>query len=136
MILRERLAQQTVWPILIRNSLAGVQARDDSMLLIGYFEGISLQRGIAWRCSDSRSLAEFLGYAATQETPDHSSLTRAHQRLPLEVHQEVFRFVLKLADDKKLIAGKTVLVDSSTLEANAAMKSIERKDTGRTGIRI
>jgi IS5 family transposase len=100
------------------------------MILIGYFEGIGSQRGIAWRCSDSRSLAEFLGIPINERTPDHSSLTRVHQRLPQEVHEEVFVFVLKIAADKKLLKGKTVAVDSTTLEANAAMKSIERKDTG------
>ena len=100
------------------------------MILIGYFEGIGSQRGIAWRCSDSRSLAEFLGVPSNETTPDHSSLSRTHGRLPLEVHEEVFVFVLKIAADKKLLKGKTVGVDSTTLEANAAMKSIERKDTG------
>jgi transposase len=100
------------------------------MILIGYFEGIASQRGIAWRCCDSRSLAEFLGCGATEETPDHSSLTRIHQRLPQEVHEAVFTFVLALAAEKKLLTGTTVAVDSTMLEANAAMKSIERKDTG------
>jgi len=100
------------------------------MLLIGYFEGIGSQRGIAWRCSDSRSLAAFLGVATTAATPDHSSLSRIHPRLPFEVHAEVFRFVLRLAADKKLLDGKTVAVDATTLEANAAMKSIVRKESG------
>ena len=100
------------------------------MILIGYFEGLASQRGIAWRCCDSRSLAEFLGYGPTEETPDHSSLTRIHQRLPQEVHEAMFHFVLALAAEKKLLDGKTVAVDSTMLEANAAMKSIERKDTG------
>jgi hypothetical protein len=100
------------------------------MILVGYFEGLASQRGIAWRCSDSRSLAEFLGYGPTEETPDHSSLTRIHQRLPQEVHAAMFHFVLQLAAEKKLLSGTTVAVDSTLLEANAAMKSIERKDTG------
>jgi transposase len=100
------------------------------MILIGYFEGISSQRGIAWRCHDSRSLAEFLGVPVQEETPDHSSLSRIHGRLPLEVHEAMFVFVLKLAAEKKLLAGKTVAVDSTMLEADAAMKSIVRRDTG------
>jgi transposase len=100
------------------------------MILVGYFEGIGSQRGIAWRCSDSRSLAEFLGVPANEATPDHSSMTRTHKRLPLEIHEQVFTFVLKIAADKKLVKGKTVSVDSTTLEANAAMKTIVRKDTG------
>jgi transposase len=100
------------------------------MILVGYFEGLASQRGIAWRCCDSRSLAEFLGCGPTEETPDHSSLTRIHQRLPAEVHEAMFTFVLRLAAQKKLLDGRSVAVDSTMLEANAAMKSIERKDTG------
>jgi transposase len=100
------------------------------MLLIGYFEGLDSQRGIAWRCSDSRSLCSFLGLGPTEESPDHSSLTRIRKRLPLEVHEEVFQFVLNLAQSKNLLRGKTVGVDSTTLEANAAMKSIVRKEGG------
>lgn len=100
------------------------------MVFIGYFEGIASQRGIAWRCSDSLSLRAFLGLPLTEATPEHSSMTRVQQRLPQEVHEEVFRFMLKIAADKKLLHGKTTAVDSTTLEANAAMKSIVRKDTG------
>jgi transposase len=100
------------------------------MLLVGYFEGLDSQRGIAWRCSDSLSLRAFLGVPLSEATPDHSSLTKVRQRLPLAVHEEVFIFVLKLAQDRKLLRGKTVAVDATTLEANAAMRSITRKDTG------
>jgi transposase len=100
------------------------------MILIGYFEGLASQRGIAWRAKDSLSIREFLGCGLTEQTPDHSSLTRIHQRLPQEVHEAMFTFVLALAAEKKLLAGTTVAVDSTMLEANAAMKSIERKDTG------
>ncbi len=100
------------------------------MLLIGYFEGIDSQRGIAWRCADSLSLRSFLGIPLDKSTPDHSSLTRIADRLPLEIHEEVFIFVLKLAQERKLLRGKTVAVDATTLEANAAMRNIVRKDTG------
>jgi transposase len=100
------------------------------MLLVGYFEGIGSQRGIAWRCADSLSLREFLGIPLPEGTPDHSSMTKVRDRLPLEVHTAVFQLVLKLADEKGLLKGKTVAVDSSTLEANAAMKTIVRRDTG------
>lgn len=100
------------------------------MILVGFFEGISSQRGIAWRCCDSRSLGEFLGYGPAEQTPDHSSLTRVHQRLPLSVHNAMFQKVLEAAEQKGLLKGRTVGVDSTTLEANAAMKSIERRDTG------
>lgn len=100
------------------------------MLLIGYFEGLDSQRGIAWRCSDSLSLRQFLGIPLGEGTPNHSTLTNTRRRLPAEVFEEVFQFVLGIAEAKKLIAGKTVGVDSTTLEANAAMKSIVRRDTG------
>ena len=100
------------------------------MLLIGYFENLDSQRGIAWRCSDSLSLRQFLGIPLGAGTPDHSTLTNTRKRLPAEVFEEVFQFVLGIAEAKKLIAGKTVGVDSTTLEANAAMKSIVRRDTG------
>jgi len=100
------------------------------MLFVGYFEGLDSQRGIAWRCSDSRSLRDFLGYLPTEATPDHSSLTKVRQRLPEVVHEEVFAWVLRLADANGLRHGRTVGVDSTFLEANAAMKAIQRRDTG------
>ncbi len=100
------------------------------MLLIGYFEGIDSQRGIAWRCADSLGLRRFLGLALDESSPDHSTLTLTRKRLPAEVFDEVFQFVLSIAAVKGLVAGKTVGVDSTTLEANAAMKSIVRRDTG------
>jgi transposase len=100
------------------------------MLLVGYFEGINSQRGIAWRCSDSLSLRKFLGVPLGEDSPDHSSLSYIRNRLPLAVHQDVFVWILALAERKKLLKGKTVAVDSTTLEANAAMKSIIRRETG------
>ena len=100
------------------------------MLIVGYFEGIDSQRGIAWRCADSLSLRQFLFLELHEDSPDHSSLTRVRNRLPLDVHNQVFEFVLSLAERHQLLRGKTVAVDATTLEANAAMKSIVRRDTG------
>lgn len=100
------------------------------MIFIGYFEGIGSQRGIAWRCSDSLSLREFLGVDATQRTPDHSSLTVIRKRLPIEVFYDVFTFVLNLAEKRGFFRGKIAGIDATLLEANAAMKSIVRRDTG------
>ena len=100
------------------------------MLLVGYFEGIDSQRGIAWRCGDSFSLRQFLGIPLHENTPDHSTMSGTRKRLPVEVFDEVFQFVLSIAADKKLLSCKTVGVDSTTLEANAAMRSIIRRDTG------
>jgi transposase len=99
------------------------------MLLVGYFEGIGSQRGIAWRCSDSLSLREFLGIPVGEESPDHSSLSYIRNRLPHATHEAVFVWILALAREKKLLKGATVGVDSTTLEADAAMKSIVRRDT-------
>lgn len=99
------------------------------MLLIGYFEGIDSQRGIAWRCEDSLSLRKFLGLKLDEATPDHSSLTRIRDRYPIEVVNEVFAFVLQMASEKKLISDAAVGVDATLLEANAAMKSIVRRDS-------
>ncbi len=100
------------------------------MLFVGYFEGLSSQRGIAWRCADSLSLRSFLGLGLTAPTPEHSSLTRIRQRLPETVFEQVFSFVLKVAVQYGLLKGKTIAVDATTLEANAAMKSLVRRDTG------
>jgi len=100
------------------------------MIFVGYFEGIDSQRGIAWRCSDSLALREFLGVGLTGPSPDHSSLTVIRQRLSWEIHVAVFTLVLTIAREKKLLGGKTIGVDATMLEANAAMKSIVRRDTG------
>jgi len=100
------------------------------MLFVGYFEGLSSQRGIAWRCADSFSLRTFLGVALTDKTPEHSSMTRIRKRLEEEVFEKVFAFVLKVAVQYGLLKGKTIAVDATTLEANAAMKSLVRRDTG------
>lgn len=102
------------------------------MLLIGYFERIDSERGICWRCSDSLSLRRFLGLALDESTPDHSSLSRIRTRLPVEVHDAVFGWVLGVLAEKGLIDGKTLGVDATTLEANAALRSIVRRDTGES----
>ncbi len=100
------------------------------MLFVGYFEGIDSQRGIAWRCADSLSLRAFLAIPPTDASPDHSSLTKIRKRLPEVVHERVFARVLAIAHEQDLLKGKTVGVDSTTLEANAAMRAIVRTDTG------
>ena len=99
------------------------------MVFIDYFEGIDSQRQTAWRCRDSLTLRQFLGYPLNETTPDHSSLSRIRQRLPQEVYHAVFVFVLDLCREPKLLSGTLVGVDATTLEANAAMKAIVRRDT-------
>jgi transposase len=99
------------------------------LLLIGYFEGIDSERGIAWRCSDSLSLRAFVGYELDEKSTEHSTISRTRRLIDLETHQQVFIWVLKLLAEQDLIHGKTVGVDATTLEANAAMRSIVRKDS-------
>ena len=100
------------------------------MLFVGYFEDIDSQRGIAWRCADSLCLHSFLRVPLTEKTPVHMTLTNTRKRLPAQVHEAVFVKLLSLAVEKNLLKGKTLGVDATTLEANAALRSIVRKDTG------
>ena len=102
------------------------------MILVGYFEGLESERAIDWRVSDSLALRPFLGYELTDSTPDHSTLSRIRQRLPVEVHEAVFVWILKALSKAGLLKGKTVAVDATTLEANAALRSLRRRDTGQT----
>src|SRR3954454_24250187 len=100
-------------------------------LLVGYFEGIDSERGIDWRCNDSLSLKAFLGVACNEPAPDHSTLSRTRRLIDLETHQAVFQYVLKVLANHGLVAGKTVGVDSTTLEANAAMRRHRPAGHGR-----
>src|SRR5450631_2860270 len=100
-------------------------------LLLGYFEGIDSERGIAWRLDDSRSMRKFIGYALTEETPDHSSISRTRRLYSVETHKAVFRWVLKILGEEGLVEGKTVSIDATTLEANAALRSLVRRDNGQ-----
>jgi transposase len=102
------------------------------MVMIGYFEGIDSERGIAWRCADSVSLKRFLGYELTESTPDHSTVSRTRRLIELETHGAVFSWILRVLAQHGLVGGKTVGVDATTLEANAAMRSIVRRDTGES----
>lgn len=99
------------------------------LLLVGYFEGIGSERGIDWRCSDSLSLHEFLGIPLGESTPDHSTISRTRRLMDVETHEAVFAWVLKLVAEHGLVSGKTLGIDATTLEANAAMRSIVRRDT-------
>jgi transposase len=100
------------------------------MLLVGYFEGLGAQRAIAWKCADSLSVRAFLGLEISEGAPEHSSLTRIRQRLPLAVHMAVFTLVLEMAREKGMLRGKTIAVDATMLEANAAMKTMVRRVSG------
>lgn len=102
------------------------------MLLVGYFEKLPSERQIAWRCADSLSLRAFLGLAPGAGSPDDSSLNRARLRLDLETHQAVFDWVLKRLAEHELLKGQRLGIDASTLEANAAMRSIVRRESGQS----
>jgi len=100
------------------------------LLLIGYFEGLDSERGIAWRTADSLALRSFLGLTFTEAPPDHSTISRTRRLIDLETHQAVFTWVLQRIADAGLLRGKTIGIDATTLEANAALRSIVRRDTG------
>jgi Transposase domain (DUF772)/Transposase DDE domain len=100
------------------------------MHLVGYFEGIDSERGLEWRCSDSLSLREFLRLGLSEPVPDHSWLSKTRSRLPLEVHEAVFAWVLQRLAERDLIKGDRIGVDASTIESNAALRAIVRRDTG------
>ena len=99
------------------------------LMLIGYFEGIDTERGIAWRCADSFSLRSFVGYGIDEAVADHSTISRTRRLMDVETLHEVFAWILKVLAKYDLISGKTAGVDATTLEANAAMRSIIRRDT-------
>ena len=100
------------------------------LLLLGYFEGLDSERGIAWRAADSLSVRSFLGLELHEAPPDHSTVSRTRRLIDLETHQAVFTWVLQRLADASLVTGKTIGIDATTLEANAALRSIVRRDTG------
>src|SRR5580692_4793294 len=100
------------------------------LLLVGYFEGIDSERGIAWRAADSLALRSFLGYGLSDATPDHSTISRTQRLIDVETHRMVFGWVLRVLAEEGLLKGNTVAIDGTTLEANAALRSIVRRDTG------
>ena len=100
------------------------------LLMLGYFEGIDSERGIAWRASDSISIRSFVRIALDESVPDHSTISRTRRLMDVETHQAVFQWVLTVLAEKKLLKGATIGVDATTLEANAALRSIVRRDSG------
>ena len=100
------------------------------LMLLGYFEGLGSERGMAWRAADSLAIRSFLGLALDEGAPDHSTISRTRRLIDVETHQRVFTWVLQRLATEGLLVGKTVGIDATTLEANAAMRSIVRRDTG------
>ena len=102
------------------------------MMMVGYFEGIDSERGITWRCADSLSLKHFLGFELSEATPDHSTMSRTRRLIDLDTHGRIFGWILHVLARHGLVGGKTIGVDATTLEANAALRSIIRRDTGES----
>lgn len=102
------------------------------LLLVGYFEGIDAERGIAWRASDSLAIRRFVGVALDEAVPDHSTISRTRRLIDLDIHREVFTWVQQRLVEAGLLNGKTIAIDGTMLEANAAMRSIVRRDTADT----
>src|SRR5438132_7096933 len=100
------------------------------LLLVGYFEGIDSERGIAWRVADSLGLRQFLGFGLDEQTPDHSTISRTRRLIDVDKHRRVFFGTWGLLADRGMVKGKTVGIDGTTLEANAAMRAIIRRDNG------
>src|SRR3954466_10181272 len=102
------------------------------LLLVGYFEGIDSERGIAWRTADSLTLRGFLGMGLDEVPPEHSTISRTRRLIDLETHRAVFTWILQVLAQEDLVKGKTIGIDATTLEANAALRSIVRRDSGET----
>lgn len=102
------------------------------LVLLGYFEGLNSERGIAWRAADSLAIRSFLGLGLDERAPDHSTISRTRRLIDVETHQEIFGWVLERLAESGLVKGQTLQVDATTLEANAAMRNIVRRDTGET----
>jgi transposase len=102
------------------------------LLLVGYFEGIDAERGIAWRAADSLAVRSFVRLALHEAAPDHSTISRTRRLIDVETHRAVFTWVQQRLVELGLLKGKTIAIDATTLEANAAMRSIVRRDTAET----
>jgi len=102
------------------------------LLLVGYFEGIDSERGISWRAGDSLSIREFVGIPLNEGAPDHTTISRTRRLIDVETHRQVFHWILELLADAGLVKGKRIGIDATTLEANAALRSIVRRDNGQS----
>ncbi len=126
----EEQCRQFYAPVMGRPSLP--PGRYFRLLLVGYFEGLDSERGIAWRAADSLAVRHFVGLGLDTVAPDHSTISRTRRLIALETHRAVFTWVQDRLAAAGLLKGRTVAIDATTLEANAAMRSIVRRDTGET----
>jgi len=129
----------SLWRDGVRSSMAAKYGRPSltpgiyfRSLLLGYFEGIDSERGIAWQLADSLGLRRFVGIGLDEDTPDHTTISRTRRLIDVETHREVFGWVLGVLAERGLVKGKRIAIDATTLEANAAMRSIVRRDTGES----
>src|SRR5881628_3551068 len=126
----EEQCQQFYAPVMGRPGLP--PGRYFRLLLVGYFEGLDSERGIAWRAADSLAVRSFVGLGLDTAAPDHSTISRTRRLIALETHRAVFTWVLQCLSTAGLVKGKTIGIDATTLEANAALRSIVRRDTGES----
>jgi transposase len=126
----EEQCQQFYAPVMGRPGLP--PGRYFRLLLVGYFEGLDSERGIAWRAADSLAVRSFVGLGLDMVAPDHSTISRTRRLIAVETHRAVFTWVQERLAAAALLKGRTVAIDATTLEANAAMRSIVRRDTGET----
>jgi len=126
----EEQCQQFYAPVMGRPSLP--PGRYFRLLLVGYFEGLDSERGIAWRAADSLAVRSFVGLGLDTAAPDHSTISRTRRLIAVETHRAIFTWVQERLVAADLLKGRTVAIDATTLEANAAMRSIVRRDTGET----
>src|SRR5499433_3206934 len=122
--------QQFYAPVMGRPSLS--PGRYFRLLLVGYFEGLDSERGIAWRAADSLAVRTFLRLGLEERTPDHSTISRTRRLIDIETHRAVFTWIQQQLVAAGLLKGRTIAIDATTLEANAAMRSIVRRDTGES----
>jgi transposase len=126
----EEQCQQFYAPVMGRPGLP--PGRYFRLLLVGYFEGLDSERGIAWRAADSLAVRSFVGLGLDTAAPDHSTISRTRRLIDVETHRAIFTWVQERLAVAELLKGRTVAIDATTLEANAAMRSIVRRDTGET----
>src|SRR3989440_11832968 len=126
----EEQCQPFYAPVMGRPSLS--PGRYFRLLLLGYFEGLDSERGIAWRAADSLAIRSFVGLGLDAAAPDHSTISRTRRLIAVEMHRAVFSWVQERLGAAGLLKGRTIAIDATTLEANAAMRSIVRRDTGES----
>ncbi|MHB9036782.1 MAG: IS1182 family transposase [Armatimonadota bacterium] len=97
-------------------------------MLIGFFENIVYDTHLEFRIADSLTFRKFLGYSLEQRTPDESTLRKTRQKMPIEVFDKVFAYVLDVCGSNGLLKGRAIGTDSTQIDANASMDSLKHKE--------